>query len=692
LRARDGPAARRPVFANGVPMRLYGRDSAVKLVHDFMIRDAGGTTTSPVVIFVGPRGSGKTALLTRLGEMLDQNVPYARVDFADLPASPICDVLDVLAFELNRHCAAYGRIAFPRFIVGRIVMAAQVDHTDPAAARTQIDHVIEEHRKLPQLRAFLEGVAPRVLAAAGIPEEVGRHVPGLLLSGLTSWRAGRRIVLGGGQDWYAHQDRGLVGRKSLDVLAELNRRNRRPAIEGNRKWVDELMLAAFLADLRADFGEAGGRRSKRRPFNCVALLDNADMTSGRRFVDELVRAHEQRAADADDDNLGPITIVVTSRGPLGARVADPTEIIPGTEDAGVDDYLGRREHRPGRRRWWYPVRLPDLAEADVRTMVADRELRDCNPGHVALTVHGFTQGHPGATSLLLGAIAEEPCDPVDLRQVLAQRAPGALSGALSGELSARTARTAQRVRTVRDQLWHVLLGDLARLDVNVEDLVTCAAARDMGQAAQLAEHSGLLRDDDAESVTRPELWIPGAAPGTSIMHPVLRRLLLERLAEREQLAADGWAAVHGWLRQHAADRDDAAGELQHALALGELKYVTDELIERLREPEVDVAEWLALLHAVAQAPMPTPPTGAPARHIGTLTGRRPDQGNRLAGSMALLVAGLWIAAEPFTNSERAPLYRAIEKAFRDAAPFAADGLALLLAEAERYGALADLWS
>jgi hypothetical protein len=228
--------------------------------------------------------------------------------------------------------------------------------------------------------------------------------------------------------------------------------------------------------------------------------------------------------------------------------------------------------------------------------------------------------------------------------------------------------------------------------VNVDDFITCAAARDMGQAAQLAEHSGLLRDDDAESVTSPELWIPGAAPGTSVMHPVLRRLLLERLAEREQLAADGWAAVHGWLRQHAADRDDAAGELQHALALGELKYVTDELIERLREPEVDVAEWLGLLHSVTRAPMRTPPTGPPARHIGTLTGRRPDQSNRLAGSMALLVAGLWIAAEQLINSERAPLYRAIEKAFRDVAPFAADGLALLLAEAERYGALADLWS
>ena len=689
-------------------MRVYGRDSAVKLVHDFMIRDAGAAT-SPVVIFVGPRGSGKTALLTRLGEMLDQNVPYARVDFADLPTSPICDVLDVLAFELNRHCAAYGRIAFPRFIVGRIVMAAQVDHTDPAAARAQIDRVIEEHRKLPQLRAFLEGVTPRVLAAAGIPEEVGRPVPGLLLSGLTSWRAGRRIVLGGGQDWYVHQDRGLAGRKSLDVLAELNRRNRRPAIEGNRKWVDELMLAAFLADLRADFGEPGGRRSKRRPFNCVALLDNADNTSGRRFVDELVRAHEQRAADADDDNLGPITIVVTSRGPLGARVAEPTEIIPGTEHAGVDDYLGRREHRPGRRRWWYPVRLPDLAEADVRTMVADRELRDCNPGHVALTVHAFTQGHPGATSLLLGAIAEEPCDPVDLRRVLAQRPPGALPGELSGEPldglpagtaagGAGTARVARpggaagTVRTVRDGLWRVLLGDPARLDINVDDLVTCAAARDMGQAAQLAEHSGLLRDDDAESVTRPELWMPGATPGTSIMHPVLRRLLLERLAERDELAADGWAAVHGWLRRHAADRDDAAGELQHALALGELKYVTDELSERLCAPEVDVVKWLDLLHSVTRAPMRTPPTGAPARHIGTLTGRRPDQSNRLAGSMALLVAGLWIAAEPLATSERAPLYRAIDKALRDVAPFAADGLALLFAEAERYGSLADLWS
>jgi hypothetical protein len=669
-------------------MRLYGRDSAVTLVHDFMARTEDGTETprsptSPVVLFVGPRGGGKTALLAHLGELLDQNVPYARVDFADLRSATTVDVLDVLAFELNRHCAAYGRIAFPRFIVGRIVMAADIDHTDPAAARAQLDRVLEEHRKIPKLRAFLETAAARTLATAGVPAELGRHVPGLLLKGVTAWRAGRQVVLGTGQDWYAHQDRGLAGRKAQDVLAELNRRTRKPTIGGNRTWVDELMLAAFLADLRDDFGT--GRRARQRAFNCVALLDNADGAAGRRFFDELVRAHEQRAADSGD-GLGPLTVVATSRGPLAARVTDPTRLIPRADEAGIDDYLDRRADRPGRRRWWYPVRLPDLSEADVRTMVADRELRDCHTGHVVLTVHGFTGGHPGATSLLLAAIAEEPSDPVDPRRILEQRAPATLSDG-----------------TVRQQLWRLLLGDLPRLGVNVSDLVTCAAARDMGEAAQLAEHSGLLRASDADAVTRPELWIPGAVAGSSVMHPVLRRLLLDDLADRDPQAPDGWTAVHGWLRRHAAGQGDDAGELHHALALGELEHVTIELAARLRGPETGanqpnersgphgVADWLTLLRSVSAAPSATRVPGPPATHIAALTGWA-DHNDRLTGSMALLVAGLWIAADPLVDSERAPLHRTIENAFRNVAPFAADGLALLLTEAERHGALADLWS
>ncbi|MGH3378109.1 MAG: ATP-binding protein, partial [Actinoallomurus sp.] len=60
--------------------RLYGRADAVGLAADLLERDDGDPR--PVLIFVGPGGSGKTALLDGLESQLDQYVPYARMDCA----------------------------------------------------------------------------------------------------------------------------------------------------------------------------------------------------------------------------------------------------------------------------------------------------------------------------------------------------------------------------------------------------------------------------------------------------------------------------------------------------------------------------------------------------------------------------------------------------------------------------------
>jgi Mg-chelatase subunit ChlI len=70
----------------------------------------------------GFRGAGKTALLSALEKLLDQRVPYAKLDFQANRHATVPQALSALAYQLMRKCPRYGMLQFPRFIVGQLVM------------------------------------------------------------------------------------------------------------------------------------------------------------------------------------------------------------------------------------------------------------------------------------------------------------------------------------------------------------------------------------------------------------------------------------------------------------------------------------------------------------------------------------------------------------------------------------------
>lgn len=61
--------------------QLYGRAGAVELTKEFLSRPhrdgAARSRRQPVLVFTGPHGSGKTALLDKLEEWLQPLAPYA---------------------------------------------------------------------------------------------------------------------------------------------------------------------------------------------------------------------------------------------------------------------------------------------------------------------------------------------------------------------------------------------------------------------------------------------------------------------------------------------------------------------------------------------------------------------------------------------------------------------------------------
>src|SRR5580693_1064787 len=392
--------------------QLYGRAGAVELTKEFLSRPpADGTARSrrqPVLVFTGPHGSGKTALLDKLEEWLEPVAPYARIDCAtdDLSSSP--RVLSALVFELNRTAGRYGRLAFPRFITGQLVLRQELVTDDRARACGQVRQALAEYRNIAALRDFLVEIGEDTWTVLhhGQPPPVSRtgvrYLAKLVLNGLIASRLGRRVLLGKGLDWYGHQDRGLH-RDPLDVLVDLNVQGHDLATGDNAREVSALLWAAFLADLRDDF-------QADWPLNCAILVDNADATGDSSFLDELITARRRHAAHSPADP-DPLTVLAASRGALSARVTPPGETIPLADQAGYQQYLRwSQEHRLPQ--WWYPVRLRPLTEDEVGNMVAAIGFHGTDQQLVVPALYRFTSGHLGSVRLVVDAIAAAPPGPV----------------------------------------------------------------------------------------------------------------------------------------------------------------------------------------------------------------------------------------------------------------------------------------
>lgn len=634
----------------------------IELVAEFLARpeDDRGVPRSrwgPVLVFTGPRCSRKTRFLDDLAAVLD--IPHARQDLEATVGLTTWQRLSALIFELSHQRGGFGRLGFPRFTTGQLVIVQQLDRQNRDLARKQVQLALENHRDVERLRQTLSTVATDLISQLPETQQLpgtlaaGRFMPDLVIRGLRATRWGRRVLLGGGLDWYRHQDREL-GCDPVDELVDLNRWTNHPRDDAEARKAEDLLWSAFLADLRAEFRSR--RFADRRTLNCAVLLDNIDNPTGRAFLDGLVRVRDQ-ARDEEKDTKAPfadpLTVIATSRSvSLPWAPAGPPP--PPPEEAGYQRYLEQRgENVVGRH--WYPVRLRNLTHSEVGRMARSRGIRS---SAVTGAVHRFTDGHPGSTDVLLGAFAAQSRDQPRLHHILDS------DTAVEQDLLDR---------------FLVTLSPEAR-----EDLTTCAAAPDLLEAYELDERTELLTSDSSEraDLFAAELWSPGESDGPRTLPKVLRRLLLRRLAARSAEHPASWSRVHEHLRGEGEVRS-----LHHALALGEVEPVARRLAELLADPGLPVAEWLDRLTAITAAPNRLDPAVPPLRHLQELSEWAEGEPSPVA-PMARLVCARWLAHDPLVDTSRRHLLRAISSAYAEIAGKSGD-MAALLAEAEKHSHAAD---
>ncbi|BFU46607.1 hypothetical protein [Krasilnikovia sp. MM14-A1004] len=583
---------------------FYGREKLEDLVTGLVRVDrnqAVPVAAGPVIALEGTGGSGRSAALRFLADQHAAALPVAVVDaVADAAKTTTFDEVSILlltaASELAESPAGFGRIPFHRLFLGHLALAQPIDpDATPEQRQATMAAALKSYRKR-RAGAELIGQVLSEVAVGALDHAGGDALPGLgaalrpLTTALTRTRLTRGSALRDAERWYA--DQLTDGRRT--PAAGLARLHRWWQSEAARGQVEEILVRAFLADLRA----AATRRFRRsgwRRWRAELLLDNADSPAGQRLSALLCEA---RTAVPP----APLVVVAASGGESlpapSACAADRSRALSEVEAAA----LPRHELHALQ---WLRITLPPLTRAETITAVAERDVFDHLGVHrVARVTHRLSGGHPLATTLVLDALGRQTGLLQDVDKLL------------DGEpVDPET----HRARTLADE---ILLGMTERTHATIrpsgsfrDTFVVLAAARDLEEADRLTrtDHLRSARPQDLRLALSDTLW-PRSGGARRLAAPA-RFLALRELAARPEGHPHSRARVFRTLLT-LADDDVATAEperlldartasLHYQLALGEVRSVAVALAHLL--PGLTAPAWLGILDDIVATPDPLDP-------------------------------------------------------------------------------------
>ncbi|KUJ67706.1 hypothetical protein ACZ90_25945 [Streptomyces albus subsp. albus] len=639
-------------------MGLRGRNGVISLVDECLALPPDAER--PVVMLLGPRGSGASEAHSALMERFGAEHPFAYVSSAGQQPLLPRYALALLARQLERKLPRYRRSVFPRLTLGLLASDHQLRMASLAdrrrGIRRELDHFQErtEARYGDYLAAFFEVAG----GAVGAPAGASTAALALLRDAL---RRGHRRLPGrkvtGSAAWYGEHPL-IRSRDPWEALVELNLW-RHEGDEEDQERLDRVLFSAFLADLR------GNAARSFMPRSYLLLLDNTHTRHGRRILDLLVRARHEDTVVAGTP-CDPLTVVASANRWLprwGPATGDQWPwLLRGPDRAGLRDW---REHRPGRDSddtWWYPLRLRDLTLDEVRIRI-ELELHrhpDLAPfTRLAPFVHRLTGGLPQAVGQVLGV----------LRQPGVPAEDGPEQDRWLRALPARALRDGEDAHPLVDAaLDHLLHGFDA---LGRDALAECAAAYDLSVGTRV-----LGRGDALFGEVRAR-WLLSPQAAASTLHPWLRRLLLWRLAERP----DDWETVHELLAEHFQSERRPVQEMYHRLASRQVEQVTDHLVRRF--PQVPAVQWIAEFNAISAAPNALPGEESALELLAGLVPAEPAAAVDAASVIRELVLTRWVWSDPLADPGMR-LNDMLADGFNQLSRIRRSDIVALFNEAERY--------
>ncbi|WP_216216516.1 hypothetical protein [Amycolatopsis aidingensis] len=650
------------------------------LVEKLLSRPDGQSRALPIVVALGARGTGKSALLEAVAARCAE-IPHANLDFERHGRENIQpgELVGHLAFDLGRRWKQFGRMAFPRLWLCMLVVSSSVDLGDRRAALRKVRELLPDNQPLERNR---EAIVDVVRLAGGVAPA----------GALRGWPEATDLLLRG-LGWYGRQR--LAGKirdlprgtgNHEDFLIEIAKQAQ--GDEEDRAAADATFCDAFLADLRQAYH---GINRSRRTLNSVVLLDNAHTPGGQACLRALTAARHRSGGEAD-----PLVVLATSRkwspdwnegwSLLTPQRGAPPPGRPTTQrtnglrtpaprqpsDVDFDWAEGSARPEP---RWypWYLLELGALAEDDVVDIASRSDIHPTS--RLPRFLHRLTDGHPGAVSTVVAAVTHHDHT----------RSPGELRGMLQ----ARTTDEDGAATTLSAAARAYLLQDFSV--PSRQDLVTASAARDV----ETLFHKDIvdLRNPAEEGALFKELgdllWLraePGQQEFQYVLHPWLRRILLQELASRSEDHPLNWDRVHTRCRDFYEKSGRVLAARYHDLALGNVaavvRYLSAPFVDdQNAEFDVTAAEaWLAELDLITAAPNRLDKTAEPYDQLESHAG---NAAGDLETTLSWLVVSLWIAADPL-GDPGGTLNSTIEGGFHQLAHGRGRGSILLHERAERY--------
>ncbi|MBZ4017164.1 hypothetical protein [Streptomyces purpurogeneiscleroticus] len=693
--------------------RPQGVKDIVRLFNECRTRGQGDREL-PVITLLGRRGSGKTTTLRWLG-YLASNRPNAFYDFASAVPKRPHEVAARLALGLSYRLPRQPAVHFPRLALGLLVVRAglTIDSADARRVRAELKQALRQAKEnteaYERTNGVIEGVA--LLQDLNVVQLPGLNlVLKLVQFGLP--RLPVSVMWRTGLTWYADSPN-----RPVDALMKLNELAGSEAA-ADVEEVDRLLCGAFLEDLRDHYAR------HPRDKECVVLLDNIDAPQGRKFLDLLVRIREVNASsDRANDPLLVVATAANARSVPGPYARDfPAELrIRTPEQASYTDWQDSIPRPASTTKWhWYPVQLRDLTEPEVATLA---EQAASTVVRATPLIHRLSYGHPWSARVLLDAtyaiVVERSGGAAELRHILDHAPP--LPGPPDAPTDSEDPAAVGEPMTLDEAARQYLLRDLS--EGQRAALVVCSAARAFESAVDagiLEEYDQLTKDTLRRDIDA-RLWLIPPVPEdantrggqgsgylehcrdpeenkpTGVLHPWLRLVLLQALAQHEPDGSTGWVAAHtalrDWHRREQQTQHHRLDALYHSLALNDLNQVVAHLAGQFTElPGTD--QWLYELYAITAAPMllPVAPRQrgerdpSPSDRVRELAARLAPGALEEHWALTMLVTALWLAADPRNRvaNSTPELNSTIAAMFHTLAALPHSGAAGLLREAERY--------
>ena len=594
-------------------MRLYGREKIYSFVKAGLERPAN-PQVPPAMLLVGRCGSGKTVLLEQLEEEHRKDVPTARLDLArDQHATPVTVMLTIRK-ALSQRVARVGKIPFPLLQLG--VCALSLDPHGGRSPEEQLKQRLSGRDKPGQQLLSAGARAARLLPPG--QKTVVTEAAALarwVCSGISARQQEKHL------SWYSATAAGQGDGTSYGPLIELHRKWQQAsstsghpgqaAAAADLVW--EVLCAALLADLRADFNETRLRHG-RRTVNCLLLLDNTDTEAGQHFLTALNACRSARPGDAPLP-ADPLMLIAAQRSRPGPDL-QTGEYCLATDDAL--EYGGWPEARRQRKQspLWCPVRLTDLSADQVKDLVSGAALGQ--PWRDADFLQDLTGGHPAVTQYLAARLNEAPVGSGG-RLVLAPADDG--------------------------DLMKLMVPDGVTSE-DLDQMAVCAATPGARGAACTSVFAYLSWDSGnvhrAREMLQALLWATEDADGLLTLDPLPRLLLTRRIARDEPL----WNEVHHAYQSHYDGIRD--GDLSHHHRLAGtsltrrdgLQKVADYLDQKLTD--VGPRAWNDTVAKVIDAPNRIA-TADVRNAVKDLAGNRDPQDQRQA--ITRLIAARWLTRD-----------------------------------------------